>query len=117
MTTKVWFCRGREAASEGTHGSRSKGDRLVRQQIQQLRAMAGKFPPLALPDNQMTAGILVMVSLIDGEELVSPLAFDLGSGTGDEFNRNPVEIHPKLVTGDAFFRRHRIPADKRGITL
>src|SRR4051812_30071494 len=65
----------------------------------------------------MTAGIAVMLDLIDVQQLKLAFAFDLGSGSRNNFERNPNKIEGQLIPGYSFFFGARVGPDQRGVTF
>jgi hypothetical protein len=73
----------------------------VREQVEEIQAVAGEFPMIAFLCDQPAARILLIFSVIDRHELKPGLAFDLRGGPGNEFERNAVEVQGNFIPGDS----------------
>src|SRR5439155_10825588 len=77
----------------------------------------GEFPMAAALDDQPTAGVLVLLSFVDGKQLEARFAFDFRGGARDQLEWNAVEGEREFVSSNAFFLSKRIGANKRRISF
>ena len=79
--------------------------------------MRGEFPMAAPPDDKAAAGVLALLSFVDGKQLEARFGFDFRRGARDQLERNPIEGQRQFVSSNAFFLSERIGANERGISF